>query len=317
MDISGDTNSTRTTKKALVLSGGGGRGAFECGVLEALCERDWQPDVLVGTSIGSMNAAVWAVGGLERVQEMWNAIRTRDMHRFFRWSPWNCLFDRKAWKRTLDKYAPEKSLKTVQTPLYVVTMNIRTGHPIVYTNLGQFDPKKKMYHKVDGGIEHKHLLASSSIPYIYSATAIGAEPHWDGALLYNSPLQPAIESRADQILIVLLSPYHDLHNPDDALPEAPPGILGRIGHLLDLALIATFENDFEQLRKINRHVEDGIDLKHREIEAALIGPNQWLPILDMIRYRRDRIEDLRRKGKEAVERTWKRIEKHGWDSLQP
>ena len=44
-------------KKALVLSGGGGRGAYHIGVLRFLHEHEWFPDVVVGTSIGAVNGA--------------------------------------------------------------------------------------------------------------------------------------------------------------------------------------------------------------------------------------------------------------------
>jgi len=54
-------------KKALVLSGGGGRGAYHIGVLEALVEHGWMedgqgPDIIAGTSIGAINAAALASG---------------------------------------------------------------------------------------------------------------------------------------------------------------------------------------------------------------------------------------------------------------
>ncbi len=71
-------------QRALVLSGGGGRGAFQVGVFEYLESIGWKPDIIVGTSIGSMNAAVYAVGGITLLQKMWESIRTKDMHRFFR-----------------------------------------------------------------------------------------------------------------------------------------------------------------------------------------------------------------------------------------
>ena len=91
-------------KRALVLSGGGGRGAFQLGVLEHLEAIGWKPDIIVGTSIGSMNAAVYAVGGIRQLQSMWETIRTKDMHRFFRRRPWGSVFDRAPWKRTLEQY---------------------------------------------------------------------------------------------------------------------------------------------------------------------------------------------------------------------
>ncbi len=306
----------RPMKKALVLSGGGGRGAFECGVIEKLSELDWEPDVIVGTSIGSMNGAVWAVGGTENVQRMWGELRNRDMHRLLRWPPWKSLLGRKAWKQTLEKYAPEEKLARTEVPLYIVTLDIKRGHPLVYTNAREFDAEKNLYRPVEK-ITHAHLMASSSIPYVYPATRIENDDYWDGAVMYNSPLQPAVDSGATQILTVLLSPYHDLHASHDELPPAPKGLLGQLGFLLDMLMVGTFENDFEQMRKINRRVKSGRAIKgHREIEAALIGPQRWLPILDTLNYGSRRIEALRDEGRRAAERTWQRLERYGWDSLQ-
>jgi NTE family protein len=302
--------------RALVLSGGGGRGAFQCGVVETLDRLGWQPDILVGTSIGSMNAAVYALDGAAGVSRMWNELRTRDMHRFLRLRPWRSLLDRGPWKRTLDKYAPEDRLRQVTTPLYIVATDITTGHPAVYTNHRDLDGSKPLYQRVDA-VTHEHLLASSAIPYVYAQTRVQHADHWDGAVMYNSPLRPAIDAGANEIFVVLLSPYHDLLAPDERLPPVPRGLAAKIGYVLDLAITATFENDFEQMRKINRRVQRGASsaADHRAIKCAIIGPRQWLAPLDIIRYRPDRTADLRRMGREETERTWARIQ-HGWDSVR-
>lgn len=75
------------TKKALVLSGGGGRGAYHIGVLEALVERGWMqdgvgPDMIAGTSIGAINAAALASGNtVAQLKQRWLAMHTEDVHR--------------------------------------------------------------------------------------------------------------------------------------------------------------------------------------------------------------------------------------------
>jgi len=58
----GNSNALR----ALVLSGGGGRGAYHVGVLRFLEEHEWSPDVIVGTSIGAVNGAAIASGHTAR-----------------------------------------------------------------------------------------------------------------------------------------------------------------------------------------------------------------------------------------------------------
>ncbi|MBI5567740.1 MAG: patatin-like phospholipase family protein [Chloroflexi bacterium] len=310
-------------KRALVLSGGGGRGAFQVGVIEQLESIGWKPDIIIGTSIGSMNAAVYAVGGLPRLQYMWESIRTRDMQRVLRRPPWHSLFDRAPWKRTLEKYVPEHELAQVKQPLYMVATDITTGHPTVYTNGEKPARNKGLYQKVSA-LNHAHLLASSSIPYLYESIPVEGNRHWDGAVMYNSPLRPAIDAEADEILMVLLSPYHKLEENDprpmvqrSALPPQPPGLIGSIGYVLDLALIGTFENDFEELRKVNRRVHQGhqAEADHREVRAAVIAPDDWITPLDIIRYRPDRIRALRDQGRLATQATFTRIQRLGWDSL--
>lgn len=77
----------RPRKKALVLSGGGGRGAYHVGVIEALVELGWMedgkgPDIIAGTSIGAINAAALASGlTVAQLKQRWMHMHTEDVHR--------------------------------------------------------------------------------------------------------------------------------------------------------------------------------------------------------------------------------------------
>lgn len=316
-------NEQTSPRRALVLSGGGGRGAFQVGVIEYLESIGWKPDIIVGTSIGSMNAAVYAVGGVARLQQMWETIGSHDMQRLLRLKPWSSVLDRSPWKRTLEKYAPEDQLAQVTMPLYMVATDITTGHPAVYTNSEKPDTNKGLYIKVPA-LKHEHLLASSSIPYVYAPVEVETNRHWDGAVMYNSPLRPAIDADAEEILMVLLSPYHKIEEnlpsaqvQRSALPPIPNGLLGSIGYVLDLALIGTFENDFEELRKVNRRVRTGraAEPDHRELRCAVIAPDDWISPLDIIRYNPRRANELRALGIKATRQMLQRIDRLGWDSL--
>ena len=68
-------NPTRR-KRALVLGGGGARGAYEIGVWQALREIGWQFDIVTGTSVGSINGAIFATGDFETAEEVWNSLDT-------------------------------------------------------------------------------------------------------------------------------------------------------------------------------------------------------------------------------------------------
>ena len=62
-------------KRALVLSGGGSRGAYECGAWQALREMNIRLDAVYGTSIGAINAALVAQGDLDVAVKLWENIR--------------------------------------------------------------------------------------------------------------------------------------------------------------------------------------------------------------------------------------------------
>ncbi|MCG8353918.1 MAG: patatin-like phospholipase family protein [Chloroflexales bacterium] len=74
-------------KKALVLSGGGGRGAYHVGVLRYLVESGWMedgvgPEIIAGTSIGAINAAAIASGRtVADMEAAWLRMHTEDVHR--------------------------------------------------------------------------------------------------------------------------------------------------------------------------------------------------------------------------------------------
>lgn len=315
-----ETESGAKKPIALVLSGGGGRGAFECGAIKRLTELAgrssswWSPDILVGTSIGATNAAVWAVGGTDTVHDMWNSIRPRDMHCFWRLWPWHSILDRAAWKKTLERYAPEPELANVTKKLYVVATDINIGRPVIFTNDENVDERSLLqqykymrYQKVDA-ITHDHLLASSAIPYIYpkvelpvkvqvkvnGSYSIETQTHkfWDGAVTYNSPLEPAIVAHAERIWAVLLSPFHE--EVTTPLPGPGRGLVAKISYLLDLGITATFENDLYQMIG-------------RGPQCAVIAPEMWLRLFDHVCYRPKRIKVLRPQGRKQAEDKWKKL----------
>lgn len=63
-------------KTALVLSGGGSRGAYEIGVWKALKELDIKVDMVFGTSVGAINGALIAQGDLDLAEDLWRELET-------------------------------------------------------------------------------------------------------------------------------------------------------------------------------------------------------------------------------------------------
>jgi len=374
---SGNSNNRKT---ALVLSAGGGRGAFECGAIEALmvlAEKEdfknkvgWPPKVLVGTSIGATNAAVLACRDFhqppksEGLVHMWDALEKGEckMHCLFRRKYTGtgfCLFGRKPWKETLHNYASDKELQNLkpELKLFLVAFNVSDGVPVIYTNdrgtvqllTTASRHKDRVYKVLDPAqgqfFSHLHVMASSAIPYIYRRIVIpppgshagagGGIQHWDGALMYSTPLEPAIVAEATHIFVILLMPMQitcDANNKPLYIGANPKALLPRggwpfkrAGQLLDLATIATFVDDWDEM------VQE-IKAQGKGPKCMLIFPGDWLRLLDILKYKKRRIEpppddenresqvelSLREQGKEATEAAWTRIkDSRYWDSGQP
>lgn len=72
-----ETNITNNKKTALVLGGGGSRGAYEIGVWKALDELGYKIDIVTGTSVGAINGALVAQGDLEIAERLWKELETQ------------------------------------------------------------------------------------------------------------------------------------------------------------------------------------------------------------------------------------------------
>ncbi len=66
-------------KKGLILAGGGAKGSYQIGVWQALCELGWHPDIITGTSIGSLNGAMFVLDAAQTARAMWLSIYSKDI----------------------------------------------------------------------------------------------------------------------------------------------------------------------------------------------------------------------------------------------
>jgi NTE family protein len=261
-------------RRALVLSGGGGRGAYEIGVYKYLEQIGFDPDVLVGTSIGAINAAGIASGKTSVDLEMaWLQTRTRDIQRFWRFRPWKSIYDTTPWHRTLSRFIDFDALPQTTKRLLITATEVEGGALRVFDN-----------HEV--AFTPKHILASCSIPIVYPWTRIGGSHYWDGAVMANTPLGVAVDAGADEVLVVLLSPVGERRIDRPRWPWEAFAVM------LDLALSATYENDIKQLEAVNRLVEAGLDDKHRAVHCRVITPSKDPGLARIIRYEPEASREL-------------------------
>jgi len=198
---------------ALVLSGGGARGALQVGALRALLEANIQPDLLVGTSIGAVNAAALATRGVSAssilsLVEDWHAATAADL------LPSNALrlmmhamLNRAAHRpdhRLRDFFiarglSPDLHFGDIHgVRLIVVATDLNTGRMVLY---GQ-DPQQSV---LEG------ILASTALPPWTQPLEKDGRLLMDGGVVSNLPIEPAVAQGAAEIIAL------DLTDPRGAL----------------------------------------------------------------------------------------------------
>jgi NTE family protein len=193
-------------KRALILSGGGGRGAYQVGVWRRLQEIGWQPDMVCGTSIGSINGALIGSGwDADRLEAFWASL---DRKQAFRVSLWRrikyridrllgrhtnfpALLDNEPLRQTLVEAIDVRRLRDDQPKVTVAATNVCRAR------LEYFSGEQ---------LTVEHILASCAIPVVFPWSAIDGELYWDGGVMANTPVFPALEAGATEILVVLLAP---------------------------------------------------------------------------------------------------------------
>ena len=319
-------------KRALILSGGGGRGAYHCGVIEYLENMGWKPDILVGTSIGAINAAALASGRTaEELQNLWMAMtseRVQQLRRdVFNINEWTYLFDNQRWEDTLqeDHWFDFDRINSPDAPLLAVTAtDVSTGTLNVFCNQTlqasrSGGPRAKRICHVPLSI--KHIRASCSIPVVYPWTRVsgGDGPFWDGAVVSNTPLGTALRAGATEIIVVLLAPWQQERDAYADVDGEPHALWALPGLALDWMLLSAFRSDLKLFGMANQFVAayELLDDEARrtlvrrlwpdeDIEGQvsmlstfrysddpwIVAPQRSLPVEQIIRYRPEAHREL-------------------------
>lgn len=219
-------------KRALILSGGGSRGSFQVGVWKYLQEKNWIPDMICGTSIGAINAVAIGSGlTTQQITHIWTKSGRRKIYRLQplrfianvllrqRWVP---LMDTTPLKSMLESSIDFNRLKQSRTEIIISAVNLHTAIPEFFTQ---------------NEITIDHIMASSAMPIIFPPHKINGIPYWDGGIMANVPLLPALARGMDEIIVVLLSPVG--HN--CRLPE-PERLMDAGEHLMEQSLISSYQS---------------------------------------------------------------------------
>jgi NTE family protein len=192
---------------AVVLSGGGARGALQVGALRALWEAGVQPDLLVGTSIGAANAACLALHGLNEtglaaLEATWRDAATADLlPANYLWLTLRALFGRTSRvseTRMRDFFiahglTPEVHFGDLSGPqLILVSGDLNSGRAVLYGTA----PDQLVLEGV---------LASSALPPWIHPLGVGQQSLMDGGVVSALPVEPAMQQGATEIIALDLA----------------------------------------------------------------------------------------------------------------
>lgn len=202
-------------KRALVLSGGGAKGAYQIGCIKALKELKINYDIITGTSVGSLNGVLITQHDLKKAIKLWQNMN------------FNFVFD----EDILKKYNNAKTLKDI---IAMFGKNFFENGGMDISNLENlvkdlFDEKKFYNSNIDFGFstfnatslkgeKYKkndfknekildYVIASASCYPAFKMKKINKMNYIDGGFFDNLPINHAIEMGADEIIVI------DVHGP--------------------------------------------------------------------------------------------------------
>jgi NTE family protein len=255
-------------KLGLVLSGGGANGAFGAGVVAAIEESDLVPTVLSGTSAGALNAAGMAAGmDAARLADLWTSVRAPDVFRLRRdvWRllrpqgllqgrglagralegiGWPWLLHTGPLRRTLVRMLGGERLDVAPGLVLAVSSVERATGRLVRFASQEPPPHRRTPRFQVGPMTVDHLMASAAIPIAFRPAEVDGRAYWDGGVVANTPLAPAMAYEPDAIIVVTTATRQR--------PSPPPETLGQsLGLLIDNVLAHSLAADLERARVIN------------------------------------------------------------------
>ncbi|MFN3603425.1 MAG: patatin-like phospholipase family protein [Leptonema sp. (in: bacteria)] len=280
-------------KKALILSGGGARGAYQAGVLKFLKEMNWNPNLICGTSVGAVNAVALGCGlEPEDIAFLWKTIEKKQIYKISLWKQIQYYLTRKGFVPLMDT----EPLKNLLSQFFDIQKLRNSNREIIITAVNVKTAQLKFFnHKI---IDIEHIMASSAIPVFFPWQYIDGEPYWDGGVMANTPILPALERGITEIIVVLLSPVGGLKLP---LPSTRRQAIERV---FEQSLIGSYQSFLSHLawqKKIKSQQGFLNFLKRRiitieDIRIGTIAPVKMLGFGSLLRFTQQQTDVLLHMG---------------------
>jgi NTE family protein len=218
-----------------VLSGGASLGAIEVGMLRALYEHEVAPDLIVGTSAGSVNGAYIASRPTTpetaiELGQVWEQMSTLQV---FTPNPVTAvlglvgerdhLVPNAGVKHTLETYAQFTRMEDAPISFHVIATDVLSGEKV----------------RISRGDAESAVLASSAIPGVFPSIEFEGRRLVDGGVAENTPIADAVELGADPIYVLPTGGTCKL-------PAAPQGAIPMLVRALTLLINQRLAQDIER-----------------------------------------------------------------------
>ncbi|WP_439579089.1 patatin-like phospholipase family protein [Elioraea sp.] len=236
----------------LVLQGGGALGAYQAGVYQALHEAGIEPDWVIGTSIGAINAALIAGNvpeqRVERLEEFWAIVEhspmldavaavpwlgralpnwtalTRGIGGFFRPNPLAFLGLHMPLAAEAAGYYSTKPLEATLDEL-VDFERLSSGAPRITVGAANVRTSEMTYFDSRTmPLTVRHIMASGALPPAFPPIRIDDELYWDGGILSNTPVEAVFDDNPRRNSLIFA--VH-IWNPIGPEPESIWQVMGR------------------------------------------------------------------------------------------
>lgn len=225
---------TTAPKTAFVFAGGGSLGALQVGMLKALLAYGVRADVVVGSSVGAVNAAYFAgrptPQGARDLDRLWRGLRSNDIFPInwravlrFAWRR-DYLIDVRSLQQIVLKNLPYRHIEDAALPLGIVATDLLSGLPVV----------------LQEGPAAEAILASCAIPAAFPPVRVGRRILADGGIASNTPVRAALAFGARRLIV--LPTGHAC-----AMATPPPGAIATALHSLMLLISGQLVRDLEAL----------------------------------------------------------------------
>lgn len=258
--------------RALVLSGGGVKGAYQVGVLyNWLFEKQKKYDILCGVSVGALNTSFLSQfkTGEERksyaeLLKLWHTI---DHDKIYK--KWFLVRELAGlWKPSLYNSQPLMDLvRSKLDPKAIIESGKKLRIGAVSLNTGKYHAFSEKHPRLVDGV-----IASSAFPVFLTPIEIYGEIWTDGGVKTVTPVADAIEAGATHIDIVMTSPTGS-----SKYEKENPNALDVAMRVIDLMSDEIIANDIKLASMVNRAIRNGAEMSGKKLVTFnIVRPKEIL-----------------------------------------